>query len=113
MAEKSRSKKPKAEKVKKTKEIPKYDYFNSHRSGSMVSLVEQTEKKGKRFLTLADWPVSLLQAHKAGVLTGQAERDAEQFARVRVTGHGTVHKPEHPWFRAVRNYRPISTVEAL
>jgi hypothetical protein len=55
----------------------KYDFADSYR-GNMCSLVNNaTQKTKRRFLTLTEWPQSLVQAYDAGILTGESETVAQ------------------------------------
>ena len=81
--------------------MPQYDFVTQYR-GSMCLVAD-----GKRTLMLTDWPQSLLDAYKAGVLTGKAAEEAEILLR---TGEVTVPRPRrhpisHPWNMALHNYR--------
>lgn len=59
-------------------------------------LVNQAETKtGKRWITLTEWPGSLIQAYDAGILTGEAETLAK----------GLRAMSKHPWKMAFKTYR--------
>ena len=45
--------------------------------GSMTTLVNNaTQNTKRRWITLTEWPMSLIEAYDAGVLTGEAELTA-------------------------------------
>ena len=90
--------------AKSNMEIPQYDYVSAYR-GNMTAVFD-----GRRMLTLSEWPLSLIQAYKAGVLTGQAAADAKEWV---TTGTGVQatprrHPMSHPWNMAMKNYRSPS-----
>ena len=68
---------PKKEKpAKKPVELLRYDFMDSYR-GSMTTLVNNaTQNTKRRWITLTEWPMSLIEAYDAGVLTGEAELTA-------------------------------------
>ena len=72
-----RKKKPPS--PKKPPKIPAYDYLTQRRA-DMTPLWDPVFKK---FLILCVWPHSLLDAYKAGILTGRARDDAERIIAVR------------------------------
>ena len=89
---------------KKPVPVPQYDYRTSYR-GPMTTLGD-----GKRVLTLTEWPKSLIDAYKAGVLCGQAAADAKQWME---TGDGVPATKRrygvgHPWNMAIKNYRSVT-----
>lgn len=65
---------------------PAFDFADAHR-GPMTVLVDKTNKKT---LVLVEWPKSLFEAHRAGVLTGRAEQEA-------ITLKPAHRAPSHPW----------------
>jgi hypothetical protein len=101
---KPRAAAPNKRNVKTPKEKTLYDYYSNIR-GPMTPLVGQTTLKTKKFLTLVEWPESLINAWRSGILCGKAERDAEVLSQPRA------QPLSHPWAKAVKNYRPISTPE--
>ena len=61
-------------KAKPTGEPPKYDFASTY-VGPMCNLVTQVTQKSKiKYMTLTEWPASLMGAHRANVLTGEAEK---------------------------------------
>lgn len=55
----------------------------------MVTLVNQTDQKSKRrWITLTEWPSSLLGAYDAGILTGEAELLAKGLKAIYRGGAG-------------------------
>ena len=75
-----------------------YD-FQDERRGPFAVLVNQAETKtGKRWITLTEWPKSLVDAYDAGILTGEAEILAKGLKAIKVS-------QSHPWKMAFRQYR--------
>ena len=73
----------------------RYDFVDSYR-GSMTTLVNNaTQKTRRRWITLTEWPASLVQAYDAGILTGEAE----------VLARGIKAMVNHPWKTAFKYYR--------
>jgi hypothetical protein len=62
----------------------------------MTVLVNNAKQKTKRrWITLTEWPLSLIEAYDAGVLTGEAEMTAKALKSMTT----------HPWRRAIKNFR--------
>jgi hypothetical protein len=55
----------------------------------MTLLVEQNGGKQKKTIMLTEWPQSLVEALRAGILTGKAEEEARSLE--------PYHRRPHPW----------------
>ncbi len=73
--------------AKKKKPKPSYDFTSSYR-GPMMLL---KDSENKRMVHLTYWPNSLLDAYRAGILTGEAEKLAQVLLAPRK------QTLNHPW----------------
>ena len=80
-------------------ESPRYDFADGRR-GAMCVLREQHTKR-PRVIVLTEWPTSLLDAYRAGILTGDAEAEAKRLE--------PYHRFPHPW----RAHPKSSTMRAM
>ena len=67
----------------------------------MTLLVEVTNSTKKKTIMLTEWPTSLLDAYRAGILTGDAEAEAKRLE--------PYHRFPHPW----RAHPKSSTMRAM
>jgi hypothetical protein len=68
----------------------------------MTLLVDQT---GKKSLMLVEWPQSLWDAHRAGILTGKAEQEAIAL------NHPRRQSVDHPWNQAIKHFRAMTAAD--
>ena len=92
----------KKDKPVKTVEPLRYDFVDSYRGSMTVLKNNATQKARVRWITITEWPKSLIEAYNAGILTGEAEILAKGLKAM-----------SHPFRQALVRYRKPTEVTPL